>query len=515
MGPALGIPLLIACVPSPILVARGVAGRVVDAESEAPLEGAIVVVRYEGSYDDVLPERRVLGYREARTDREGRFRVPSLVRPGLFLWPLLRIESWVATAFGAGHLCADTARARPRNDFRVALVASRDDRARAVSCRPIDAGPDEVPAYMNAWRSLHLGPEAPALDAVDDDLDHLLEARVPFGFGANCTGPVLDLALAPGGDLVAFTVASGKGAEVHVVDLAATGIRGQRVATLAKVPARQLGWSGFAQLVLHDPLPAGPPETAAAQGGRAVVLWTAGRRSTPPAAPRFSLEDAGRSPGGAPVPLDAADLNDPSDTRLRGRGFAVVRALDPETGLLRDRLRVSHADGALSEFDLPGEACGPPGRFGRPQDRIAFDGRSGVDLRYVDDGCRALRIDLTDGSSSPVDATPAHGTCRTARRVPVAQMTRALRGYVGAVRAALDAGGGEPSAPFSLHLGSDGTWAETRTGAGMPVRVRVPDFPIATPLRRLDVGLVGSVEVAPNASRAIPGPQPIRGLEPL
>ena len=58
-------------------------------------------------------------------------------------------------------------------------------------------------------------------------------------------------------------------------------------------------------------------------------------------------------------------------------------------------------------------------------------------------------------------------------------------------------------------------YREARTGAGMPVRVRVPDFPIATPLRRLDVGLVGSVEVAPSAPRAIPGPQPIRGLEPL
>jgi hypothetical protein len=368
---------------------------------------------------------------------------------------------------------------------------------------------------MNAWRSLHLGPEAPALDAIDDGLDHLLEARVPFGFGANCTGPVLDLALAPGGDLAAFAVASGEGAEVYVADLAATGLRAQRVATVANVPLRQLGWSGFAQVVLHDPLPPGPPETAATQGVRVKVLWTAGRRSAPPAAPRFSLKDAGRSPGGATVPLDAADFNDRDDTRLRGRGFAVVRDLDPATGLPRDRLRVSRPDGALSEFGLPGEACGPPGRFGRPQDRIAFDGRSGVDLRYVDGGCRALRIDLADGSFARVDATRAHGTCRTSRRVPIAQMTRALRGYVGAVRAVLDAGGGEPTAPFSLHLGPDGTWAETRTSAGMPVRARVPDFPIATPLRRLDVGLVGSVEVAPNAPRVIPGPRPIRGLEPL
>ncbi len=78
-----------------------------------------------------------------------------------------------------------------------------------------------------------------------------------------------------------------------------------------------------------------------------------------------------------------------------GRGQAEA-SLDPESGLPRDRLVVTGPAGDRHSLSLPGETCGPPGRFGRPHYRIAADGRTALDLRFVDAGCEALRIDLSN-----------------------------------------------------------------------------------------------------------------------
>ena len=51
----------------PVFPTPPVAGRVIDAKSGAPVAGAIVVVRYDARYDDLLPDRDVLGYRELRS----------------------------------------------------------------------------------------------------------------------------------------------------------------------------------------------------------------------------------------------------------------------------------------------------------------------------------------------------------------------------------------------------------------------------------------------------------------
>ena len=59
--------LQISCVVLPVRVAPGVSGTVVDRASGKPVAGAPVVVRFDGHYDDILPDREVLGHREART----------------------------------------------------------------------------------------------------------------------------------------------------------------------------------------------------------------------------------------------------------------------------------------------------------------------------------------------------------------------------------------------------------------------------------------------------------------
>ena len=92
----------LSCVVLPVRSAPGVTGRVLDEASGESLAGAHVVVRFDGRYGDLLPDREQLGHAEALSDAEGRFRVGRFVRPGLSLWPLFRTEARVVAVLRVG-----------------------------------------------------------------------------------------------------------------------------------------------------------------------------------------------------------------------------------------------------------------------------------------------------------------------------------------------------------------------------------------------------------------------------
>ena len=174
----------------------------------------------------------------------------------------------------------------------------------------------------------------------------------------------------------------------------------------------------------------------------------------------------------------------------RGRTFALARTLDPNTGLSADELRVTREDGSRIALRLPGEACGPSGRFGRPHYRMSADGRSGLDLRFVDGGCHAVRIDLETGDWQKLDAASAPRNCATARRIPAANLSVALRGYMREVESALVEGGADPAAAFVLEIDEDGeTTARARDFSGgqlSSARAALPAHDPAPTHRRLD-----------------------------
>ncbi len=97
----------------PVRLAPAVTGRVVDAESGVPLSGALVVVRIDGRYHEVLPDREVLAHLEARTDNRGRFLTAPLRSPGLSAWPLLRTEARIVAVLLDGYQCAQPKPVRP------------------------------------------------------------------------------------------------------------------------------------------------------------------------------------------------------------------------------------------------------------------------------------------------------------------------------------------------------------------------------------------------------------------
>ncbi len=79
------------------------------------------------------------------------------------------------------------------------------------------------------------------------------------------------------------------------------------------------------------------------------------------------------------------------------------------------------------------------------------------------------------------------------------------------VESALVEGGADPAAAFVLEITEDGeTNALARDFAGGRLSMRVPRFPLATPLRRIDVSTVGLARpAAPDASSALPMPEPL------
>jgi hypothetical protein len=503
---------LSSCILLPVRVAPGIEGTVVDRASGEPLAGAIVLVRFDGHYGDVLPDREHLGHAETTTGPDGRFRVKTYLRGGVSLWPHFRTEARVVGVMQKGYRCPPPRLVPSSEPVRIALRAALDPTDRRDSCRPVPARRGEAEAYQAAWRELFPARASAEEQEQQRQLERLLAARAALGFGENCEGPVRDLALAPGGRHAAFVADAAEGPEVRLVELApgASG-RDWLVASAEGVPPRRLAWTGPEELVLWQPSSEANRAISPSifSPGRSEVVWTGSRAF--PGAPDPGMPASSRRTSPR-LPLDPEDLSDEAETRWFGRSFALERRIAPETGLSRDRLRVTREDGGRHKIDLPGEPCGPRARFGRPHYRIAAGGRLGLDLRWVDGGCHALRIDLETGGWALLDHGDAAGACRAQRRVAPGQLATALRGWTRELHTGMDQAGADPGAAYALRIAPDGaTQVLARDFAGEPLTLKAPRFPVATPLRRIDVT---NVAPATPGSRAQPQTSPA-ALEPL
>jgi hypothetical protein len=118
-----------------------------------------------------------------------------------------------------------------------------------------------------------------------------------------------------------------------------------------------------------------------------------------------------------------------------------------------------------------------------------------------------VAIDLDTAAWQRLDRSGS-GTCATSRQVPATHLLTAMRGYAVEVEEKLVAAGGDPLAAFSLRLGSDGsTEVVSRNYAGEVIRASVPRFPLHTPLRRIEVGVIGASSGTGSA--------PVPRMEPL
>jgi hypothetical protein len=203
------------------------------------------------------------------------------------------------------------------------------------------------------------------------------------------------------------------------------------------------------------------------------------------------------------------DLNDEGDSRWQGRSFVLEQRLNALTGLPQSALRVYREDSTQYRVSLPGEVCGPPGRFGRPQYRIAADNRTILDLRFVEGGCHVIQSDLENGRWSALDDIDQPGVCRTTRRFQEAELRAALRGYVRELDEAIARAGADPAASYAIRIKPDGqAQLDTRSYAGEVISIEVPAFPISTPLRRIEVSTLAGASWIRSSS-------PTAGLEPL
>jgi hypothetical protein len=510
VGLAVGVvaPLLLAigCVLPAHWLPR-VSGQVVDAATGRPLAGAIVVVRFDARHGDLLPERNLLAHQEAVTDADGRFATARAVAPGLSAWPAVTTEARIVGVMQPGYRCASPVRVERPVALRLELAVDEADRR--ASCRPLAARPDETPQYLSAWRDLYPRDGRAGRMADTRPLDRLLEARRVFGPGENCTGPVVDLALAPGGERVALRLDVGGRSTIEVADLTQPTRPPARLPAPAEADAsrpRRLAWASPDELVVWEPAAAidltlAPTSIDGSSAPK--IVW----RAAPPAA---------RAPADAAAsrvePIQPADLNDEQDVRWLGRSFRVARSLDPTTGLASEVLHTYAPSGEEFAAPLPGEPCGPSGQYGRPHFRIGADGEIGVDLRHVDGGCRALAIHLTSGEWRRIDDSRAAGVCAQTRRVPLPQLRAALPGYVHDLEATLEAANGDPEVSYLLRIDGRGrTSLETRDYLGEPLELVVAPFPIETPLRRIQVTAVAN---AGTGSEPRPAPAPAK-LEPL
>jgi len=493
------IPTLPACV-LPVRSAPGLEGRVVDRGTGEPVAGAIVVVRFDGHDGDRIPDRETLGHAETRTAADGSFAFARYSRAGLAVWPVFRTEARVVSVLSPGHRCPDPLYVTGASRVVVALDPARNAEDQRASCRPVASRRGEAEQYGAAWRGLHPPAQTPGRE--HDPLERTLAARSALGFGANCSGPVTDLALAPGGARLAYVSNARGRPQIHLAPLEPAGPAPPRpVARAENVPPRRLAWTSPGELALW--LPPGPSENSLASPGiargRTEVVWT--DRRAHPAAPDW---DARPSPGHpvGPRPLEPEDLSDPADTLWLGRSFGIERTLDPATALPRDRLVVRREDGSRTAIALPGEACGGA-RFGRPQVRIGAGGRFGFDLRFVEGGCHAVAINLETGAWVPVDRAPDETRCRVQRTLPPVQLATALRGWTRELHEAMRASGVDPRNAYALRIGENGaTRVVGRDFDGDIASTDVPRFPLATPLRRIDVTTVSPMtlgERRPNA----------------
>ena len=118
----------------PVRRAPSAEGVVMDGQTGQPVADAIVVVRFDSWYDDVLPDRQLLGHRETRTDAAGLFRVPALLRPGVALWPLVQTEARVVGVMADGYRCPPRQAVRGRT--RRHGADRRLEARRSVWCGP-------------------------------------------------------------------------------------------------------------------------------------------------------------------------------------------------------------------------------------------------------------------------------------------------------------------------------------------------------------------------------------------
>jgi hypothetical protein len=422
-------------------------------------------------------------------------------------WPAVTTEARIVGVMAPGYRCA--APLRVDGSVTLQLAAATDEADRRASCRPVAARPDETPRYLAAWRDLYPR-DGQAGRMVDErPLTRLLEARRVFGPGENCTGPAVDLALAPDGGRVAVRIDAAGRSAIEVADLAGRARPPARVPIRPESDAgrpRRLAWASPDELVLWEPASAidlGLAPSLIDAGSPAEVVW----RTTPPPA----RGEAG-PPAARITPIQPADLNDEEDVRWLGRSFEVVKSPDPVTGLASEILRTYTPRGEEFAIPLPGEACGPGGQYGRPHLRIAADGHTGIDLRHVEGGCRAVAIHLTSGEWRRLDSSRSAGTCAQTRRIPRSQLRSALPGYTSDLEAILEAANGDPETAYLLRIDARGrTTLETRDYLGAPLELVLPPFPIETPLRRIEVTGVAN---AGAGSESRPAPVPAN-LEPL
>jgi hypothetical protein len=503
-----------ACVILPVLRAPELSGRVVDASSGRPIANAVVVLRVDARYDELLPDRDLVGHLETTSDAAGHFRAGPIWKPGLTVWPIVRTEARVVGVMRSGYRCPKPIAIENPGRVEVKLTRALDLADRRSSCRPVPATSGEAPLYLAGWNELFPPDATPADLEREQQLHRVLEARAAFGFGENCEGPIADLALAPGGTRAAY-LDRWRGT-VEVLEFGRNARRVARVPIPARdaeegaVDTRRLAWTGADELVLWEP--AGRMDRTrslsvlSVTGAAPQVVWRAERDGPPASSAEFSKQRPSRRP------LDPADLNDEGDALWLGRSFALRRALDAESGLGRDVLHITEDDGRVREIDLPGEVCGPRGQFGRPHYRIAADARTALDLRYVRGACHAVAIDLEKGAWVVLDAAAGKGECREVRRVPATHLSTAARGYARDIETALAEAGADPAAAYSLEIRSDGSArALSRSYEGEAVSAALPPFPIATPLRRIDVTAVGSGGTGERA----PGTQTVPTIEPL
>jgi hypothetical protein len=484
--------LQISCVVLPVRIAPGISGTVVDQASGKPVEGAIVVARFDGHYDDILPDREVLGHRETKTDARGHFSIGSLIKPGISAWPSYRTEVRIVSVMSDGYRCPRPLPVSDSSGVRVGIQRALDENDRRDSCRPVPAAKGEALAYMSSWRALY--PDEPAGPDADEvhQLERLLSARSVFGFGENCEGPALDLALAPDGRRVAFAISTGRAAEIHVVEL-----QGGRSKLAQVIPRgdrsspRRLAWMKSGDLVLWEPsedsYQAVSPSVFSA--GKFELIGS----TTGPASHAAGGVEPSQLQGEAEATvLGPEELNDEGDSRWRGRSFVLQQRPNPTTGLPQDDLRVYREDATSYTLSLPGEVCGPRGRFGRPQYRITADNRTSLDLRFVNGGCHVVRTDLESGEWSILDSPEQPGVCRAARRVQPTELKTALRGYTRELESAIFELGADPAAAYALRIEPDGTTQlDTRGFSGESMTIGVPRFPIETPLQRIEITTLG------------------------
>jgi len=495
--------LALGCVPLPVQPTPPVAGRIVDAETGQPVPEAIVVVRFDVRRGELLPERDLIGHREALSDATGRFRLLRGAVPGLGSWPRYGLEARVVGVMTPKHRCTRPHRVPNNGTLTLRLEAATDADDRRASCRPVAARPDEAPRYLAAWRELY--PRRPSANerASARQVDQLLLARAVFGPGENCSGPAVDLSLSPSGTHVAVAHEVAGGRSIEVIALAPQPRRLARVRGEEPSPssALQLAWSSDRDLVLWDP---GRNASDATGPGVMRRLW---RDPSAPASANGASDEKVRL-----RPVALSDLNDEGDVRWQGRSFHVERKLQPASGLAAEALRVTHPDGRKQTLALPGEACGPRGQYGRPHFRISADGGRGLDLRWIEGGCRAVSIDLESGRWQALSSNRTAGSCRESRGVPLPHLRRAVRGYTGEIEDALIGAGAEPNEAYTLEVASDGaTRVLSRDYAGKHIALPLPPFPIDTPLRRIRVtGVTLGVGPAPAAAA-----EPLPELQPL